>query len=219
MIDEDSRGYHLRELQIARDPAADGHLLPPVTSLDRAILDIGCGAGQTLIGSNLTSEQSAVGVDVDAQALALGRQLHPSLLLICARAESLPLPSDVFDLVISRVALPYTDIPRALHEISRVLKRGGRCWIVLHPMSMAARSTFRHLTRGQIKGTIFQLYTLLNGLSLHLFGRQFPFPFKPNRPFESCQTRRGVERALRASGMVDISVRRDRHFVMTATRR
>jgi SAM-dependent methyltransferase len=218
MKNEDNRGYHLRELQIARDAAADGHLMPPVTSLDRTILDIGCGAGQTLIASNLASGQRAVGVDVDTEALALGRQLDRSLLLICARAESLPLPSDAFDLVISRVALPYTDIPRAVHEIGRVLKPGGRCWLVLHPMSMAARSSLRHISRGQLKGTVFQLYALLNGISLHFFGRQFAFPFKPNRPFESCQTRRGIERALRASGMAEIRVRRDRHFVITAKR-
>jgi SAM-dependent methyltransferase len=217
-MNEDSKDYHLRELQIAQDPGADGHLLPAVTALDRTILDIGCGAGQTLIASNLTPAQRGVGVDVDTEALALGRQLDRSLLLICASAESLPLPNEVFDLVISRVALPYTDIPRAVGEIGRVLKPGGRCWLVLHPMSMGAWSALRHISRGQIKGTVFQLYALMNGLSLHFFGRQFAFPFKPNRPFESCQTRRGIARALRASGLAEISVRRDRHFVITAKR-
>lgn len=214
----DSKHYHLRELEIARDPKADGHLLPPITSHDRSILDIGCGAGQTLIASNLAPEQRAVGVDVDADALMMGRQIDRSILLVCARAESLPLPSEAFDLVISRVALPYTDIPRAVREIRRVLKRGGRCWLVLHPMSMAVRASVRHLSRGEVRGAIFQLYALLNGWSLHLFGRQFRFPFKTGRSIESCQTRYGIERALRASGMSDISVSRDRHFVISAKR-
>lgn len=215
-MDRRNELYHLRELQIAQDPAAKEHILPQIASIDTKILDIGCGAGQTLIASNLTPEQSAIGVDIDAEALALARKLTTSIAFARARAESLPFPNESFHLVVSRVALPYTNIPQAAREIGRVLKRGGRCWLVLHPMSMTMHHFVSNLCRAEIKGAVFQLYVLLNGLCLHFFGRQFPFVFNPSRPFESSQTRRGMERVLRASGLAEVAVLRDRHFVVMA---
>ena len=215
----ETRRYHLRELEIAHDAASGDHVLPPIAPSDRMILDVGCGAGQTLSACGLASGQCGVGIDVDPEALALGRSLGHAHALLCARAECLPLPDDVFDLVISRVALPYTDIPRALAEITRVLRPGGRCWLTLHPMSIAARTSLRHLSRGELKGVVFQSYSIVNGLALHFLGRQFAFPIGDRRPYESCQTRRGIERALRAAGLTDVVVRRDRHFVITARKR
>ena len=214
----ESERYHLRELEIAQDPRSTRHLLPPISADDRDILDIGCGAGQTLIASKLSRDQRAVGVDVDASALSLGNQLDGSLFLICAGAERLPFAADVFDVAIARVSLPYTDIPAALREIRRVLKPDGRCWLTLHPMSMGINACVRHVLRGQFKGALFQLYALLNGLSLHLLGRLFAFPFATPRRMESCQTQHGMERALRASGFETMQVQRGRHFVVTARR-
>lgn len=211
--------YHLEELAVARDPTAEGHLLPPITARDRRILDIGCGAGQTLIASALRDGQLAVGIDIDVEALALGKTLDASLDFAAARAEELPLASESFDLVVSRVALPYTDIPRAVAEIGRVLADGGSCWLVLHPMSMGVRGALHHLRRGQLQGAAFQLYAVFNGLLLHFAGRQVPFPVGASRRWESCQTRHGIERTLRAAGFSAISVRRRHHFVVSATRR
>ena len=68
----DSSNYHRLELSIATDPNDSRRVMPRVESRHRRILDIGCGAGQTLIGSNLSDNVMAVGVDVDHAALALG---------------------------------------------------------------------------------------------------------------------------------------------------
>jgi len=76
-------------------------------------------------------------VDCDIEAIEAGRRLAPpNIGLVSARGEDLPFEDEYFDLVFSRVALPYMDINKALREISRVLKGGGDLWLALHPASM-----------------------------------------------------------------------------------
>jgi SAM-dependent methyltransferase len=215
---QNALAMHLAELEVARDPSAPAHILPPIEPHDRAILDVGCGAGQTLIASELAAGTLAVGIDLDRQALALGRTLDQTILFVSGSAESLPFASRTFNLVYSRVALPYTDIPRAVAEIARVLRSGGRCWFTLHPPALAIQDGVRRLLRGQLKGAVLQLYALVNGLVLHLTGRVFRFPFGTT-PLESCQTAGGITRVLRAAGLTDVKVSRGRHFVVAATKR
>jgi SAM-dependent methyltransferase len=207
--------YHLQELAIARAPTATGHLLPANVPDRARILDIGCGAGQTLIALGPGSGRTVVGIDIDAEALRLGQALTGETRFVCGRAESLPFGRDSFDFVIARVALPYTDVPQAVAEIGRVLSVGAACWLVLHPVSLAWRQLLGHLRRLQLKGTLYQLYVIANGVALHLFGRQFRFPLRRDR-IESFQTSRGIRRALRAAGLVNVELHRGHFFVVTA---
>jgi ubiquinone/menaquinone biosynthesis C-methylase UbiE len=210
--------YHLRELAVARDPASPAHLLPVIGAADRAVLDVGCGAGQTLIATDLGPARLAVGLDVDHDALALGRTLTSAVHFVAGRAEGLPFGAAGFDLVVSRVALPYADIPRATAEMARVLRPGGRCWLVLHPPSFAWRELAAAARRGRLRGVLYQLYVLANGTSLALLGRQFAYPLKRAR-FESVQTSGGMRRALEQAGFEGIAIERGRFFVVTAVRR
>ena len=210
--------YHLHELAVARDPTAPGHLLPPIGPTDRAILDLGCGAGQSLVAAVPDDGRLAVGLDVDEEALSLGRTLTDAVRFVAGRGETLPFAGDTFDLVISRVALPYTDIPRTLGEVARVLKAGGRCWLTLHPPAFAWRELAGAIKRGSVRSALYQLYVLANGLSLELAGRQFAYPLRRAR-FESVQTERGMRRALYRAGFVDVGVERGRFFVVTGARR
>src|SRR2546421_12144982 len=131
----DIEAYHVLELQIACNPADTRRVMPKIRPQHRRILDVGCGAGQTLIASGLAPEVTAIGGDSDARALALGRRLDKRIRFVCAKGESLPLPSNHFDLVISRVSLPYMRRRAALAEMARVLAPGGDAWFVLHPAS------------------------------------------------------------------------------------
>jgi SAM-dependent methyltransferase len=210
-----ARKYHLRELQIARDPSAPGHLLPPIPEGCRAILDIGCGAGQTLIASRLPPGVLACGVDLDVSALALGRSLTAAVHFACARGEALPFRAGSFDFVFSRVALPYMDVPRALAEIGRVLRPGGALWLSLHPAAFAIREMVGAVRARRLRATVYLLYTLLNGLSLHRFHRVHRWPFGSGG-FESIQTAGGMRRALARAGFRDIAITRDRFFVAAA---
>jgi SAM-dependent methyltransferase len=210
-----SPNYHLEELAIARDPRAPRHIVPTNVPEGGRVLDIGCGAGQTLIALDRGSQSTAVGIDVDVAALLLGQTLTDEVRFACARAEALPFSHDSFDFVIARLALPYADISRAVTEIERVLRGEGMCWLVLHPVSHAVRQLLWHLRRLELKGAIYQLYVIANGVGLHLFGRQFRFPLRRNR-IESFQTSRGIHRALRGAGLVDVMIRRGRFFVVMA---
>ena len=61
--------YHEQELRIALDPANPKRLVPDTGSAT-SVLDIGCGAGQTLIA--LPPGKRCIGVDIDEEAIRLG---------------------------------------------------------------------------------------------------------------------------------------------------
>jgi ubiquinone/menaquinone biosynthesis C-methylase UbiE len=209
--------YHLQELAIARDPSNPRRSMPPIHATDRTILDVGCGAGQTLIAADLGSDRTLVGVDIDEEALALGRSLTDTIRFVRARAEAIPLPSATFDLVVSRVTLPYTDLPRAVREMARLLKPGGRCWVVLHPVAFGVESLWDDLRHFRVKGVLYRVYVLANGLLLHVAGRVMRYPLQRSR-VESVQTAGGIARAFRAADFTDIAIVREPFFVLTARR-
>jgi ubiquinone/menaquinone biosynthesis C-methylase UbiE len=187
--------YHLRELEIALDPTDPGHLLPPPAGPAMRVLDVGCGAGQTLKAAY--PENQAFGVDLDWEALRLGRTLSWSHTLACARAEAMPFPAASFDLVVARVSLPFTDLAQSLPEIRRVLRKGGRAWMVLHSFSVAwnAAKTPRP------KAWAYFSYVTMNSLLFTAVGRQFTCFGRQ----ETFQTRRGICRALERAGFDGIS--------------
>ena len=76
MIEERAE-YHLRELRVALDPAAPSRILPPIDAGVGRVLDVGCGAGQTLIACRLPAETLAVGIDPSFAAVTLGQSLDP----------------------------------------------------------------------------------------------------------------------------------------------
>jgi len=209
--------YHRLELSIATDPNDSRRVMPVVEARHRRILDIGCGAGQTLIGSKLDPGVLAVGIDLDHAALALGKQFSPSIQFVEGRGETLPFGNEAFDLVICRVALPYMHIGRALSEFSRVMDAGGNLWLVLHPFSMTAKELRTNLTHLQVKASIYRLWVLMNGLALNSVGKQWHWPGNSNR-YETWQASAGITRALTAAGFGQIRINREKHFVVTATK-
>ena len=61
--------YHLEELDIALDASDDRRILP--TLLEHAVMDIGCGIGQTFIAMDCLGK-ICVGIDVDEDAIRSG---------------------------------------------------------------------------------------------------------------------------------------------------
>ena len=214
----DSSDYHRLELSIATDPNDSRRVMPVVEERHRRVLDIGCGAGQTLIGSNLREGVLAVGLDLDRAALSFGKQLSPAIHFISGRGEFLPFKGSTFDLVICRVSLPYMHIATALSEMARVTAAGGDLWLVLHPFSMTAREFGTNLSHLQLKAGLYRLWVLINGLTLNTVGTQMHWPGNPNR-YETWQTSSGIKRALLAAGFDRIQTDHEKHFVVTATRR
>ena len=207
--------YHLDELHIARTPGHPHRIMPPISKADRIVLDVGCGAGQTLIATTFAPGTQVVGLDRDKSALSLGRQLDDTISFVCARAERLPFQSESFDFVFSRVALPYTQLNHALSEIWRVLKPDGRIWLVLHPYPTVVKETVSALSRLQLKRAVVCIYVIANGVALNVFGKEFHLPFKKDY-YESFQTISGIKSLLRKAGFQAINAERNHFFVCTA---
>ena len=208
--------YHLGELEIARNVDDARHILPELPETFESILDLGCGIGQTLIASNLPPKTLACGVDVNEEALAYGRKIADHISFVRASGEHLPFADDSFDVVISRVTLPYMHVPNALREIARALKPGGRVWLTLHPMSLILRHACESLKAGNVKNFAYQFYVMTNGAFFHLTGRQFRFPF--NRRCESFQTVKGVIRAMKEAGFENVRAEQNGIFIVSASK-
>jgi ubiquinone/menaquinone biosynthesis C-methylase UbiE len=214
------RSYHAEELRIALSADHPAKSLPPLGPNHRRVLDVGCGAGQTLIASALASGRESFGVDVDAGALGLGRAYSAELRLACASGEALPFRDASFDLVVCRVALPFMHVGTAVSEMARVLRPGGEIWLVVHPFRMATSWLWRSLRDGRLRAATYRCFVIFNGLLLDVTGRQVPAPFGSIRS-ETFQTRRAMRRALRRAGFEDVRFERGRgfHFAATARRR
>jgi ubiquinone/menaquinone biosynthesis C-methylase UbiE len=116
------------------------------------VLDIGAGLGdQTLAAARrvgptgvvLASDISASRLEVAAASARREGLLHVETRVM--DAQMLELPSDSFDTAISRFALMLVpDIDKALREIRRVLRNGGRfAAIVFEPCMAAGQGQWR----------------------------------------------------------------------------
>ncbi|WP_442596132.1 class I SAM-dependent methyltransferase [Neobacillus sp. D3-1R] len=94
------------------------------------ILDVGCGTGQT--SAYLAGEYGSkvIGLEINpimiekAKNRMISQQLPVEI--IHGSVESIPFQNDSFDYVISESVLAFVNKPKALQEIFRVLKTGGK---------------------------------------------------------------------------------------------
>lgn len=155
------------------------------TNVDR-VLDVGAGNGW--LARRLAPAHRVTAVDVDASASGLGAIDDPRIARVRAELEALPFGDGHFDVAIVAAALHYAvELPRALGELGRVLRRGGVLVIADSPLypdalrrDRAWRRTFDHysragaahlaaryrgLTRAELDGCgLFRFLTLSPGL-------------------------------------------------------
>lgn len=211
-----TRAYHLTELQIAHSPDDPRHVMPTIRADHRRVLDVGGGAGQTLIASELAPEVQAIVIDVDFEALLLGTELTSGIAFVNGQVEHLPFADGFFDLAIARVVLPLTFIPLAIGELGRVLRPGGDIWMSLHSVSRTIRNLASSVTRFQPKHALYRSYVLGNGALFHISGKLIPSPTTGR--YESFQTDSSISRELRLAGFDQITAQHGRHYIVTATK-
>ena len=93
------------------------------------LLDIGCGTGVVARAAvrRVGTGGSVVAVDPNEGMLAVAERLAPELEIRRGVAEELPIGTDEIDCVTCQFALMYfTDRVRAIGEIARVVRPGGR---------------------------------------------------------------------------------------------
>jgi SAM-dependent methyltransferase len=101
-------------------------------TLGGSVLDVGCGAGATLVAASAALDEPALAVGVDLSRGMLVRACDAvagtgvKVRVALADAERLPFPNGVFDAVVSSFALGYFPSPkRAVAEMHRVLRPRG----------------------------------------------------------------------------------------------
>jgi ubiquinone/menaquinone biosynthesis C-methylase UbiE len=126
--------------QIERDRYRWEPYIPPFavfeTGAGRKVLEVGVGAGTDFVNWVRHGAQ-AYGVDLTHEGVRLTRErlsLHGlTANVLQADAENLPFQSNSFDLVYSWGVLHHSpDTPRAIEEVRRVLKPGGRARIMVY---------------------------------------------------------------------------------------
>lgn len=129
-------------------------LLDYVTLPNRSqVLDLGCGTGKLLdrLATNFADLQG-IGVDLSPQMLRqarLANRHHPRLIFVSGNAEDLPCGAGQFDAVFNTISfLHYQHPDRVLAEVGRVLKPGGKFYLVDYIPRCGTRSPQVPLTPG-----------------------------------------------------------------------
>jgi SAM-dependent methyltransferase len=188
----------------AQDPTRRQQALDSVRHLPVArVLDVGCGGGQEMIPFG-EAGASCVGIDIQPDGPRFGRRMyqqhHPRVPVhfLVAEAERIPCVSRTFDLVLCRVAIPYTDNRQALREMARVLKPGGVLLLKTHHVRYYVRKFLDGVRRRSPLFSIHALRVLFSGLIFQLTGRQ---PGGSVLLRESYLTERMLRRELRGAGL------------------
>src|SRR5574341_1038562 len=95
---------------------------------NRVVLDLGCGEGAITSGYVAAGAKQAIGVDVDEEAVHRARQQQhaPNLSFCVGGSESVPLPGNIVDTIISYDVFEHLTCPHEIiSECYRVLRPGG----------------------------------------------------------------------------------------------
>jgi len=193
--------YHLGEYRVQEKQEEFLHpRFLETLSPDSKVLDIGCGAGQTLRRLEPYGPPERVGVDINLDALALGGRLRESegqdIHLVRSSGYTLPFPDRQFTHVFCRVALALMHQRRALAEMVRVLQPGGFLYCHIEGPGFGLRCV---LQSSHLKQFVCWCRDLMLGLTLQATGWQ-PVPGSRFRGGIVYGTAGRVKKNLRRAG-------------------
>lgn len=107
-----------------------------LTTRVRRALDIGCGAGLSTAALEPLAE-TLVGIEPVRVMLTHSHAVAPQVMFLVGRAERLPFPGGIFDVVTAAGSVNYANLGLFLPEASRVLVPGG--FLVIYDFSAGRR--------------------------------------------------------------------------------
>ena len=141
---EDNASWWIDGFTDGVDPEYEEQIIPMAVA-DLAgfdpILDVGCGDGQ--IGRALVRAHGCrvIGIDPTWNQIRVAKERaerndHISMSVARAGADRLPFADEAFDAVVACLVFEHIrEVDSAIHEVSRVLRRGGRFSFFLnHPL-------------------------------------------------------------------------------------
>jgi SAM-dependent methyltransferase len=90
------------------------------------VLDVACGTGVLVREAVRRTSGNVTGLDRNAGMLAVASEVAPEVDWRRGSAESMPFADASFDAVVSQFGLMFMDRERAIREMLRVLRPGGR---------------------------------------------------------------------------------------------
>jgi len=180
MVTHDYNDYLLLEWEkFVSDPSRARASLEATAHMEvKSVLDVGCGAGQELLPFVRDGGAMGVGIDIAPSAGHVARKKlaahapEARVHFLRGSAEDLSFPDGVFDAVICRLALPYTNNARALAEASRVLRPGGRYLLKIHGVRWYLHLLKQALKSHSLMSMIYAGRVLVAGSIYHLTRRQ-----------------------------------------------
>lgn len=108
------------------------------------VLDVGCGSGvvDRWLAQWTKGQNPILGIDIndyllqEARALAQSAGVEHIVHFAPGNAEAIPFPANHFDVVISTTVLEEVDADKALAELVRVTKPGGRIGVIVRALDM-----------------------------------------------------------------------------------
>jgi ubiquinone/menaquinone biosynthesis C-methylase UbiE len=168
-------------------------------------LDVGCGQGidlceYALKGANVT------GIDLTPRHCELARRHLDELGLegsiMVGDAEDLPFANETFDRVSSNGVLHHTpDMARALSEIHRVLRRGGRATIIVYNRDSGLYWIEQVLRYGLLQGQLLRERSMANVLSRNVERSSIGA-----RPLVRVYSRRVLHQLVAEAGFTNVTV-------------
>lgn len=171
--------------------------------IDR-VLDVGCGGGQELLPFLTRSSALGFGVDVVQGTGRAARELfsphseRDRVSFIRAAAEALPFQGSAFDVVVCRLALPYTENDRALEEMGRVLRPDGVILLKIQRATFYLQKISHGVRTADPRSVVHALRVLASGIIYRVTTRQ---PRTRLTGGETFQSRGLLRRKLAQLGM------------------
>jgi ubiquinone/menaquinone biosynthesis C-methylase UbiE len=170
-----------------------------------SVLDVGCGQGIDLCEYALAGA-TVTGIDLTPRHVELAR-LHLDALglegtVIEGDAENMPFDDDTFDRVSSNGVLHHTpDLPRAIAEVHRVLRRAGTATIIVYNRDSGYYWIEQVLKYGILRGQLLRERTMENVMS-----RNVEISSVGARPLVRAYKHAPLRRILETAGFSDVTV-------------